>query len=257
MNETLEAMARALFKSWFVDFEPVSAKRESLKPVGMDDDTALLFPEHFQDSVIGPIPAGWQTGKIGDVVSLSKQTITPGDHPDEVFSHYSIPAFDAGQLPVFDQGASIKSNKHLVLDQCVLLSKLNPETPRVWLPYKISTNRAICSTEFLVTVPKNPFSVTYVYSFLRSNDFLEEFTTFVTGTSNSHQRVKPDDFLRMDTLLPASEIVKAFDQQVSVLLNKALKARSEASTLLALRDALLPQLLSGELRVKHAEEIIP
>jgi type I restriction enzyme S subunit len=256
INQTLEDMARAIFRSWFVDFEPVTAKREGRKPVGIDDATAALFPEHFQETAMGQIPAGWRLGKIGDIISLSKQSITPGDHPEENFSHYSIPAFDTGKLPILVQGSAIKSNKHIVLDGCVLISKLNPESPRVWLPYKRTDSKAICSTEFLVALPQNPFSTTYVYSFLSSDEFLGEFATFVTGTSNSHQRVKPDDFLRMDAVLPEPAVVLAFQKQMSILLVRAQKTHYESEILAALRDALLPELLSGELRVGQAEKIV-
>lgn len=256
LTHSIESIVKALFRAWFVDFDPVNAKREGRKPAGMDDATADLFPEHFQETDIGPIPAGWKPGKVGDIVSLSKHSLTPYHYPDEIFSHYSIPAFDAGQVPILEQGSTIKSNKHLVLDNCVLVSKLNPETPRVWLPYRRTNNRGICSTEFLVTIPKEPFSVTFVYSFLSSNEFIEEFTTFVTGTSNSHQRVKPDDFLRMDKVLPPPRIIMTFEKQASILLDKAQKARNESITLSAIRDTLLPQLLSGDLRVGQAEKII-
>lgn len=256
MNRTLETLAQALFRSWFVDFEPVTAKREGRKPVGIDDATAALFPEHFQETAIGQIPAGWRPGKIGDIISLSKQSITPGDHPDENFSHYSIPAFDTGKLPILEQGSAIKSNKHIVLDGCVLISKLNPENPRVWLPCKRTESKAICSTEFLVALPQNPFSTTYVYSFLSSDEFLGEFATFVTGTSNSHQRVKPDDFLRMDAVLPEPAVVLAFQKQISTLLDRAQNTHYESAILAALRDALLPELLSGGLRVGRAEKIV-
>jgi len=256
MNRTLEAMTQALFKSWFVDFDPVIAKREGRRPFGMNDATASLFPEHFQQTATGLTPVGWRQGKIEDVVSLSKATINPGGYPDEIFSHYSIPAFDSNKTPIYEPGGNIKSNKNLVPDICILISKLNPEIPRVWMMTGSCDHRRICSTEFLVTLPKEPFSTSYIYCLFSSGEFAEEFATLVTGTSNSHQRVKPSDLLRINALLPPKQVLAEFARPVSILLQKAHKAAEDSSTLATLRDTLLPKLLSGEIRVRQAEKIV-
>jgi type I restriction enzyme S subunit len=108
MNETLETMARRLFKSWFIDFDPVHAKatlrREHPKLSNADlsrralpnmaPEIAELFPDSFDDSTLGPIPKGWNAGTIDDLAVLDKSSVTPSAFPDEVFDHYSIPAFD-------------------------------------------------------------------------------------------------------------------------------------------------------------------
>src|SRR5512138_3852044 len=84
MNETLEAIARALFRSWFVDFDPVRAKQEGRQPPGLDTATAALFPDSFEDSPLGPIPSGWKLGTIDNLVSLGRDSINPAEYPDEV-----------------------------------------------------------------------------------------------------------------------------------------------------------------------------
>jgi type I restriction enzyme S subunit len=129
-NETLEAMAKAVFKSWFVDFAPVQANAQGRQPFGMDEATAAVFPKSFEDSPLGKIPKGWRVGKIAEVVSLSREAITPSDFSTESFDHYSIPAFDEARWPSEDIGAQVKSNKYLVTNDAVLLSKLNPRIPR-------------------------------------------------------------------------------------------------------------------------------
>lgn len=139
MNETLEVMARAIFKSWFVDFDPVHSKVEGRQPFGMNAEYAALFPDSLQDSQIKQIPKGWQVGKIGELASLSRETVNPGDYPDEAFDHYSIPAFDEGRKPKEEKGAEIKSNKFAVPQDAVLLSKLNPRIPRIWLPFPLAS----------------------------------------------------------------------------------------------------------------------
>ncbi len=134
MNETLEAIARTLFKSWFVDFDPVRAKMEGRQPFGMSEETAALFPDAFEDSVLGEIPKGWRVGNIADIAFLNRDGVEPNSYPDEIFEHYSIPAFDDGCSPRAEAGRQIKSNKFLVPSNTVLLSKINPTIPRIRFP---------------------------------------------------------------------------------------------------------------------------
>ncbi|HYN61533.1 MAG TPA: restriction endonuclease subunit S [Rubrivivax sp.] len=151
-NVTLEAIAQALFKSWFVDFDPVRAKSQGLAPAGMDEATAALFPDSFEESALGSVPKGWRQGTVSDFAQVHRGSVNPGGSGDTLFEHYSLPAFDAGQMPVRELGAEIKSNKTSVPRDAVLLSKLNPHIPRVWLPVDAGPH-AVCSTEFLVFVP--------------------------------------------------------------------------------------------------------
>jgi type I restriction enzyme S subunit len=271
-NRTLEAMARAIFQSWFVDFDPVKAKaavrREhprwtnaqvsraacpKLKP-----EIAELFPDRFEDSPLGPIPAGWGVGTVGDIVTLSQDAILPGDYADEVFDHYSIPAYDAGQNPLPESGSTIKSQKFIVTDDCVLVSKLNPKTPRVWIPAVDKARRRIASTEFLVCRPKASSGLgrAYFYCLACDKTFSEHLTSRASGTSNSHQRVRPQDFLSYEIPLPAAKLASAFNDKVEPVLDRVLLVKSESRTLAALRDALLPKLISGELRVPDVERIV-
>jgi type I restriction enzyme S subunit len=254
MNETLEAMAHALFKSWFVDFDPVRAKAEGRQPFGMDAATAALFPDSFQDSPLGKIPKRWHIGKMKEFVRLNRNSINPSEHPDEVFDHYSIPAFDEGRLPKAEKGEQVKSNKFFVPGCAVLLSKLNPRFPRVWLPAQSGVRRSICSTEFLVTTPYAFATSDYLYGIFRSDAFHAEFATLVTGTSSSHQRVKAEFLLEMDSVIPEERLVAQFSEQCTPLLSMVAANLEESQTLAATRDALLPKLISGEIRVKDAEQ---
>jgi len=149
MNQTLEAMARAIFKSWFVDFDPVRAKADGRDP-GLPFDLSAFFPNTFEASELGEIPKGWRVGTVQDIASLSRDSVNPSDFPEEQFFHFSIPAFDDGRVPKTELGAEIKSNKFIVTPDSVLLSKLNPRIPRIWLPTTDGPIRSICSTEFLV-----------------------------------------------------------------------------------------------------------
>lgn len=261
MNETLEAVARATFRSWFVDFDPVRAKAEGRDPPGMDAETAALFPDGFEDSPLGRLPKGWQTGAVADLAELSRDALNPTAFPTEMFAHFSIPAFDEGHVAKVETGDQIRSNKLIVPPDSVLLSKLNPRFPRVWLPVVDGSQRAICSTEFLVAVPRRPTTPSYLYALFSSGHFLDRFATLVTGTSGSHQRVKPSDLLSMSVVIPTAAVVERFTSIANPLYLRTQAALKESLALAALRDALLPKLISGQIRVKDAErffaEVMP
>jgi type I restriction enzyme, S subunit len=228
INQTLEAMVRAIFKSWLVDFEPV----------------------------VELLPWTQGTGTIGELARIQKNSLNPADYAAEQFSHYSLPAFDEGMIPRLESGESIRSNKFIVPKGAVLLSKLNPRIPRIWLPMPSEGNRAICSTEFFVVVPKEPSDREFLYSLFSSSAFMERFALRTTGTSGSHQRVRPEDLLRMGIAIPTAAARESYSTTVGPLLSKVAQNREESQTLATLRDTLLPKLLSGEIRVKHAEKIV-
>ena len=250
MNETLEEIARALFKSWFVDFDPVRAKMKG-RDTGLPPDVADLFPDRLVDSELGEIPEGWKVGCFGGIVAQSRDKENPFASPDTIFRHFSIPAFDKDQWPQTERGENIKSQKSRVPPGAILLSKLNPEIERVWFADVASNERAICSTEFLVLRARPPFRRSYVYCLARSPLFRQQIESLVTGTSKSHQRAPAGAILTLEAIIPSAPVIHAFDQQVSALLDRSVGCRRETTSLAALRDTLLPKLVSGELRVAH------
>ena len=255
-NLTLEELATSLFRSWFVDFGPVVAKAAGRKPAHLRPALAALFPATFQDSSLGPIPHGWRIGKVEELASLTRGGINPGAFPTETFDHYSIPAFDEGRFPKQELGGSIKSNKFPVPPGCVMVSKLNPDTPRIWLPGVTGERRAVCSTEFLVSTPKPPTTREFLFSLYSSETFTSSFATLVTGTSNSHQRVKPDGLLTTEIVIPGEPLISEFTKLVRPWLTQVTHNVRESRTLAALRDTLLPKLLSGEIRVRDAQKAV-
>jgi type I restriction enzyme S subunit len=254
-NETLEAIARALFKSWFVDFDPVRAKAEGRDP-GQPKQIADLFPDRFDDSQLGEIPEGWCVGNMSDLATLSRDSIDPGQFPDETFDHFSIPAFDEGRLPKSERGDTIKSNKFVVLPTCLLVSKLNPRIPRIWFPALQGSRRAVCSTEFLVLLPAPGISREYLFCLVSDVEFVSVFATLVTGTSGSHQRVKREGLLGMDVVISPPALIDRFTEIVQPLVKLVCQSIEQSRTLAALRDTLLPNLISGELRVRGLKKTI-
>lgn len=251
-NATLEAIAQALFKSWFVDFDPVRAKMEGRVPEGMDEATAALFPDSFEKTELGEVPRGWAVGSLNQLMSLHRGTVNPGLSPDTAFQHFSLPAFDEGQMPVVELGSAIKSNKTTVPIDAVLLSKLNPHIPRIWLPSNIGGN-AVCSTEFLPFVPCGSGTTTFVYCMLAAPDFSKTLAQLVTGTSNSHQRIKPEGVLSVTNVIPSPDVIAAFDQIARALFGRLKANREEVVSLANMRDSLLPRLISGHLRLPEAQ----
>jgi type I restriction enzyme, S subunit len=249
MNETLEQMASALFKSWFVDFDPVHAKAERRQPAGMDKATADLFPDSFVDSELGKIPSGWKAGSLSELSEFSRESINPGESLSEIFDHYSLPSFDEGKAPKAEAGSEIKSNKLVVTKTCVLLSKLNPHIPRIWLPNLNVSRRSICSTEFIVAAATAGCTREYLYALFISEDFSRTYGTLVTGTTGSHQRIRAESVLQMRLPLAPAKLISSFTDTIAPMLNRVASNTKESQTLAELRDTLLPQLLNGDLKV--------
>jgi len=261
MSETLEEMARALFKAWFVDFVPVRAKMEGRwkrgqSLPGLPAHLYDLFPDRLVPSELGEIPEGWEVQRFADIVARVRESVNPFETPEFIFKHFSIPAFDSGQWPYAEVGADIKSQKWVVPPGAILLSKLNPEVERVWLVDVQPDENAVCSTEFMVLKPQYPYGRTYIYSLIRSPAFRETLKSLVTGTSKSHQRVRETDIWNILVLRAQKAPVSAFEQVSSPFLKRTLQSRRESRTLAALRDTLLPKLVSGDIREKDAERFL-
>ena len=280
INQTLEQIAQAIFKSWFVDFEPVKAKIEA-KAAGRDPEraamcaisgklepeldqlppehyqqlaaTAALFPDELVESELGLIPVGWEVKRLDSFAALNTKSVSPNTEPESNFEHYSIPAFDAAGRPVYESGESIKSNKYKVEPHSVLVSKLNPETPRIWLP-NVQTSRAVCSTEFMQFVPKSKVDRPYLFLLMKSETMQSEILQRVTGSTGSRQRAQPSQIAVLPVALPSAELRLAFSGMVSSLLNQIALQVGQGETLATLRDTLLPKLLSGEMTVESAQD---
>jgi type I restriction enzyme S subunit len=250
-NQTLETMARALFKDWFVDFGPVRAKMEGREPY-LTAETWELFPTRLDDE---GKPEGWTMATLDSLAQLMTTSVSPGKSPETIFEHYSIPAFDAGRMPAMERGESIKSNKYIVDCDAVLVSKLNPQTPRIWMPF-VTTDNAICSTEFMQFVPHDRANRPYLYCLMSSQAMQEEVLRHVTGSTGSRQRAQPSQIAKVHIMEPHVDILKAFNQKAAPILDAVADNQRESCTLAELRDTLLPKLISSELRITDAERFL-
>lgn len=228
INENLEQQAQALFKSWFIDFEPFKDGK-------------------FVDSELGMIPEGWKVIETNKFMTISKESINPSKNPNCFYAHYSIPAFDEKSMPIFQYGNEIKSNKQKVSDNMTLVSKLNPRIKRIWFIDKACEN-AICSTEFIpyISLNNSPY---FLYCYLDSDVFYNSIMGSVNGATGSHQRFQANDTLKF--LFPYNEeVIYKFNLVVSGILKHKSRLIIENQKLSQLRDTLLPRLMSGELEIK-------
>jgi len=278
MNETLEAMAQALFKSWFVDFDPVIdnallagkaipeplKERAEMRQAQLDSGKAKinseineLFPSEFEfTEELGWIPKGWSVKSFSHLAKLDTTSVKPSLEPEKIWEHYSIPAFDVDESPVFDLGETIKSNKYKVDSNAILVSKLNPETKRIWWVDIDDEDSAICSTEFMQFIPENVGHRGYIYNLVRSYPFQVEILSRVTGSTGSRQRAQPKSVAEIAVILPNSKLIDRFSEISGNLKSKVSSNIRQNTQLAKLRDTLLPKLMSGELRISDAEKLV-
>ena len=220
INNNLEQQTQAIFKSWFVDFE-------------------LNY---------GIMPSYWKVSQLGSIAKISTEVFSPAKNPNVEVEHYSIPAYDEKRYPVFETSNGIKSNKYRLSSNSVMISKLNPDTKRIWRPYCISDN-PICSTEFIVYEPINPLNRDFIYSIIDSIGFSAFLCSHTTGSTNSRQRATPSITLTYDIIVPDEKTIQAFCSIVSPMYDTIENNIKENQKLAETRDKLLPKLMSGELDV--------
>jgi type I restriction enzyme S subunit len=183
-----------------------------------------------------------------------RDTVSPETFADALVDHYSLPAFDSGRVPEVVEGRSIQSAKFAVTRPAVLISKLNPRIPRIWDVPAAGPRRALCSTEFVVLQPHD-VSTALLWSVVSQPSVSSSIQGMVAGTSGSHQRVRPADLIAVEIGDPAT-LGSGVAAKIESLVARAHGARLERADLTELRDALLPALMSGRLRVREAQEAV-
>ena len=241
-NETLEALAQTLFKRWFIDFNFPDENGNPYK-----DSSGKMIASEF-----GEIPEVWKVGSVSDFAQHVKNSVKPDSSPSTLFYHFSLPAFDDDMKPVEEEGSEIKSNKYEVVARSLLISKLNPSTPRIWQVQEVPPH-SICSTEFQVVKPSAPY-FGFVYSAIKSKPFERELSGRAHGTSSSHQRVSPDDIFEIPFPISGDYSVESkFSEAIEGLLVRADENRHQIKVLSQLRDTLLPKLMKGDIRIRNVD----
>jgi type I restriction enzyme S subunit len=192
----------------------------------------------------------WEVKRLGDIAALNRNNIVPALYPDKLFTHYSLPAFDAEKAALVEAGASIGSNKFTVPASAVLVSKLNPRIPRAWAPEVVPAN-AVASTEWLILTPNDGIDRNYLFAVCCSPAFCEQMELAATGTTGSHQRISPSIALDIkinvtplrDEQVAISSLLSDMDSELSILYERLQKARE-------LKQGMLQQLLTGKIRLR-------
>ncbi len=236
MNETLEAMARALFKSWFVDFEPVRAKAEG-RDTGLPKEIADLFPDSFEDSELGEVPKGWRIGSFSDASEVfdSKRVPLSGREREQRKGHY--PYYGAASVMDYVDDY-LFDGIYLLLgeDGSVINSNGTPVTQYAWGKFWVNNHAHVIQG-------KNGFCTEHLLLHLDNTNI----TAFVTGAVQP--KLNQGNLNRIPIIVPEPEILAAFNTAVSPFFAKIRNFTEQSRTLAAQRDALLPKLLSGEIRV--------
>ena len=224
VNENLTKQARSIFQSWFIDYEPFG----------------------------GSMPSDWQASTLGQIANMKTDSWSPTKNPDVVVEHYSIPSYDEQRYPVFEIASGIKSNKYLLTTDSVMISKLNPDTKRIWRPMCLS-GHPVCSTEFIVYEAKKKGQRDYIYSLIDSVPFFNHLCSHTTGSTNSRQRATPKSTLDFALCLPSDSVIEDFCQIVTPMYDLIASNVVENQSLAKTRDSLLPRLMSGELDVSDLD----
>lgn len=231
-NATLEAIAQAIFKSWFVDFDPVRAKAEGRAPEGLDTDTAALFPDGFEESALGLVPGGWQIGKVQDLVELAYgKALKATDRIDG-----PVPVYGSGGITGFH-------NEPLVSEASIIVGRKGTVGSLYW------EDRPFFPIDTVFYI-KSELPLTYCFYLFKTLG-LEGM-----NTDGAVPGLNRNNVYRLSVRIPPEATIDAFNDTVSVLRKRIFANTEEAHTLSALRDTLLPRLISGQLRIPEAEAVL-
>ena len=249
VNATLEAMVRALFRSWFVDFDPVRAKMDG-RDTGLPKEVADLFPERLVDSELGEMPAGWTVGTLGDVAAAPRSGIDPGQAAADT-PYIGLEHMPRRSVALTDWGGagSVSSTKTAFENRDVLFGKLRPYFHKVG----IAPVNGVCSTDIVVLKARMPGWSAFVLACVSSSAFVGYASQTSTGTKMP--RTSWRTMSSYEICRPAVAVAAAFQHIVSPMFERIVANVHESRTLGRLRDALLPKLVSGELRVPDAEKL--
>ena len=254
-NATLEAIAQALFKSWFVDFDPVRAKLEGRAPEGMDDATARLFPDSFEESELGLVPRGWRVTTLADTFDINPtRKLSKGSMASYLDMASLATSGHCVEVPIereMGSGAKFQNGD-------TLLARITPcleNGKSAFVDFLAEGQIGWGSTEFLVLRPKVPLSPYIGYLLCRHPAFREYAIQSMSGTSG-RQRIQNDVLGRYLLAVPGVEIAAVFASVIEPIQRSIAANHQSAQTLATLRDTLLPRLISGQLRLPEAESLL-
>lgn len=254
MNESLEAMARALFKSWFVDFEPVRAKVEG-RETGLPKAVADLFPDRLVDSEMGGIPEGWRAVQLPDVFDVNPTRALPRGVEAPYLDMANMPTQGHSPDNVVDRafGSGMR-----FMNGDTLVARITPcleNGKTAFVDFLEAGQVGWGSTEYIVLRLKPPLPEEFAYCLARATEFRDFAIQSMTGSSG-RQRVPAESLSHFRVIAAPKPIAEMFGRFNKPLFARARAATKESRTLAALRDILLPSLIAGKLRIEAAEHFI-
>ncbi len=254
-NATLEAIAQALFKSWFVDFDPVRAKMEGRAPEGMDEATAALFPDALEESELGWVPKGWKTQTFRDTINIIGGGTPKTSNPD--FWGGEIPWFSVVDAPNATDVFVVDTDKHITE------AGLNGSSTKL-----LPTGTTIISARGTVgrlALTGRPMAMNQSCYGLLGKAGDAYFTYFSTtrlveqlkqrAHGSVFDTITQDTFAGVTVSYPSREVIAAFEASVEPLMSRLRENLLQSGTLSTLRDTLLPRLISGQLRLPEAQTL--
>jgi type I restriction enzyme S subunit len=259
INENLESMARAIFKEWFIDFNPVKSNDEGKKPFGMDDETATLFPNSFEDSELGPIPKGWIISNLENLVGIKHGFAFKGEYfSDE-------PTADILLTPGnFKIGGGFKSDKlkyyngplvegYILNEDDVILTMtdLSKEGDTLGYPALIPkrTNLNFLHNQRVgLLLLKDSEIKLWIYNLFQTGAYRSWILGSCTGSTVKH--TSPSRILGFKTALPPDKLMQLFHTKVLPFYEQIKANELENLYLVSVRDLLLPKLISGEIDLR-------
>ena len=250
----MESIARTIFKSWFVDFDPVRAKAEGREPDGMDAATAALFPERLHESEIGMLPDGWSVRAVADISDSNAHTM--GRTYDCVEIDYvDISSVQPGRITTttrYQRAEAPSRAKRLVIDGDIIWSCVRPNRRSYALVLEPRESLVVSTGFATLTATSVPFS--FLYFSVTSDSFVDYLTMRADGAA--YPAVRPETFETAKLVVPSRDIAESFHRIAEPILRKCKANSDQAQTLAELRDTLLPRLISGKLRVPEAEMML-
>jgi type I restriction enzyme S subunit len=250
-NATLEAIAQALFKSWFVDFDPVRAKAEGREPEGMDPATVALFPSEFEESELGLIPRGWRAGNLRELCQNIRQQAKPASL-DPTTPYIGLEHMPRGSIALTEAGSAsgLASGKFWYAKYDVLFGKLRPYFHKVG----VASHTGVCSTDILVVRANEPDWFGFTAMQLSSDEIIAYATRLSNGAKMP--RSSWSDIAAYKVVIPPEPVASSFDGLVRAIIERIHANIDRATTLAYLRDTLLPRLISGKVRLPETERSI-
>lgn len=242
---TTEQLISVLFRSWFIDFDPVKAKSEGKLPFGMDEETAALFPDSFVDSELGPIPTGWELCSIlelGDFLNGVASQKYPVTNEDDSLPVVKIREMQSGVTEKSDWASTSTPQKYHINEGEILFSWAATLLVQHW-----QGNKAILNQHIFKVTPSENFPEWFVYQYLTSE--LWKFQRMATAGETMMGHIKRKDLQQHFIVIPPNQLLKKLSETMNPLYSLSKSISINQKHITSIRDALLPKLMSGELKV--------